>query len=463
MNAFGDATMALALFLLDPADGLARLRRRLRRRRAASSPTVANARRARPARRRGREVGAAPAPDVASRRDGGPDAGQRPHPRGDDGHRRRLPDRPHARRSSRRRRTSRTSPPGSARSTLLDGRADRARPDRHQARDRLLDDVADRLHVPRRRASAPTRAAMFHLMTHAFFKALLFLARRASSSTRSPASRTSARWAGSRELLPCTYCAFLVGALALVGIPPFSGFFSKDPILAAALDERRLVRLRPLRRRARRRVPDRPLHVPADLPRLLRRAVARSCASTCTHAARRLEGRSSMGVAGRRARRARGGRRLASSSRRSGTPVDDWLDPVAEPLVEPTGRAGARRERARRRARPRRDRASPGRSTAAQRRRRCRSRWRAARAQVLLRRALRRASSTGRRSRSRTALCALRRAAARRRLARASVGRASRELGRRVAPRSRPASCAPTRSRSPPSLAVLAVVFIAVR
>ncbi len=76
----------------DPAHRPARLRRRLRRvaaRRRGREPD-----RARPARRRGREERADPAAHVAARRDGRPDAGQRPDPRGDDGHRRRLPDRP---------------------------------------------------------------------------------------------------------------------------------------------------------------------------------------------------------------------------------------------------------------------------------------------------------------------------------------------------------------------------------
>src|SRR6266508_1132675 len=41
---------------------------------------------------------------------------------------------------------------------------------------------------------------------------------------------------GLRQLLPRTYWAFLIGSLALVGIPPFAGFFSKDSILAAAMD-----------------------------------------------------------------------------------------------------------------------------------------------------------------------------------------------------------------------------------
>ena len=78
------------------------------------------------------------------------------HPRRDDGHRRRLPDRPDGIRSSSSRRSSRTSPPGSAR-RRSSSRAGRARPDGHQARDRLLDHVADRLHVPRRRHRARTR------------------------------------------------------------------------------------------------------------------------------------------------------------------------------------------------------------------------------------------------------------------------------------------------------------------
>ena len=92
MNAFGDATMALAFFVLIAHTGSLSF----------VGPQHAplldrrEPRRARPARRRRGEVGADPAPHVAARRDGRPDAGQRPHPRGDDGHRRRLPDRAHA-------------------------------------------------------------------------------------------------------------------------------------------------------------------------------------------------------------------------------------------------------------------------------------------------------------------------------------------------------------------------------
>ena len=76
---------------------------------------------------------------------------------------------------------------------------------------------------------------MFHLMTHAFFKALLFMA--AGIVIHALVNEQDIRkMGGLRELMPRTYQAFLIGSLALVGIFPFAGFFSKDSILAAALD-----------------------------------------------------------------------------------------------------------------------------------------------------------------------------------------------------------------------------------
>jgi NADH-quinone oxidoreductase subunit L len=75
---------------------------------------------------------------------------------------------------------------------------------------------------------------MFHLLTHAFFKALLFLA--AGLVIHHLAGEQDIRLMGGvRRLMPRTYIAFLAGSLALVGIPPLSGFFSKDSILASAL------------------------------------------------------------------------------------------------------------------------------------------------------------------------------------------------------------------------------------
>jgi NADH-quinone oxidoreductase subunit L len=77
--------------------------------------------------------------------------------------------------------------------------------------------------------------AMFHLMTHAFFKALLFLA--AGIVIHALAGEQDMRrMGGLGKLMPFTRWMFLIGSLALVGLIPFSGFFSKDSILAAALD-----------------------------------------------------------------------------------------------------------------------------------------------------------------------------------------------------------------------------------
>jgi NADH-quinone oxidoreductase subunit L len=77
--------------------------------------------------------------------------------------------------------------------------------------------------------------AMFHLMTHAFFKALLFMA--AGLVIHALAGEQDMRkMGGLNRLLPFTYVCFAIGALSLAGIPPFAGFFSKDSILAAALD-----------------------------------------------------------------------------------------------------------------------------------------------------------------------------------------------------------------------------------
>jgi NADH-quinone oxidoreductase subunit L len=75
---------------------------------------------------------------------------------------------------------------------------------------------------------------MFHLMTHAFFKALLFMA--AGIVIHALSGEQDIRnMRGIGQLMPWTRWAFLAGSLALVGVPPFAGFFSKDAIIAAAL------------------------------------------------------------------------------------------------------------------------------------------------------------------------------------------------------------------------------------
>jgi len=75
---------------------------------------------------------------------------------------------------------------------------------------------------------------MFHLLTHAFFKALLFLAAGIVIHALS-GEQDLRKMGGLRHKLPRTYWSFIVGGLALAGIPVFSGFFSKDPILSSAL------------------------------------------------------------------------------------------------------------------------------------------------------------------------------------------------------------------------------------
>jgi len=73
-------------------------------------------------------------------------------------------------------------------------------------------------------------AGLFHLMTHAFFKALLFMGAGSIIGAMS-GEQSLDRMGGFRKALPFTYGCMLIGGLALSGVPPFSGFFSKDEIL----------------------------------------------------------------------------------------------------------------------------------------------------------------------------------------------------------------------------------------
>jgi NADH-quinone oxidoreductase subunit L len=75
--------------------------------------------------------------------------------------------------------------------------------------------------------------AVFHVMTHAFFKALLFLGA-GSVIHAMHHEQDMRRMGGLKKYLPVTHITFLLGCIAIAGIPPFSGFFSKDEILAAA-------------------------------------------------------------------------------------------------------------------------------------------------------------------------------------------------------------------------------------
>ncbi len=76
--------------------------------------------------------------------------------------------------------------------------------------------------------------AIFHLMTHAFFKALLFMSAGVVIH-HLDGEQDIRRMGGLKSVLPRTHIAFLVGTLALVGIPPFAGFWSKDGVISSAL------------------------------------------------------------------------------------------------------------------------------------------------------------------------------------------------------------------------------------
>jgi len=82
-------------------------------------------------------------------------------------------------------------------------------------------------------------ASMFHLFTHAMFKALLFLG--AGAIIHAVHSNYMNDMGGLRKYLPITHITFLIACLTIAGIPPFSGFFSKDEILAAAFSHNKIL------------------------------------------------------------------------------------------------------------------------------------------------------------------------------------------------------------------------------
>lgn len=82
--------------------------------------------------------------------------------------------------------------------------------------------------------------AFFHVITHAFFKALLFLC--AGSVIHAMSNEQDMRQMGGlRKKLPVTFLTMLIGTIAIAGLPPFSGFFSKDEILAHAYEHNKLL------------------------------------------------------------------------------------------------------------------------------------------------------------------------------------------------------------------------------
>jgi NADH-quinone oxidoreductase subunit L len=82
-------------------------------------------------------------------------------------------------------------------------------------------------------------ASMFHLFTHAFFKSLLFLC--AGSVIHLVHSNEMKDMGGLRKYMPLTHIAFLIACLAIAGVPPFAGFFSKEEILLAAFHANKFI------------------------------------------------------------------------------------------------------------------------------------------------------------------------------------------------------------------------------
>jgi len=82
-------------------------------------------------------------------------------------------------------------------------------------------------------------APIFHLFTHAFFKSLLFLG--AGAVIHMVHSNEIKGMGGLRKLMPVTHTSFLVACLAIAGIPPFAGFFSKEEILTAAFHANKFI------------------------------------------------------------------------------------------------------------------------------------------------------------------------------------------------------------------------------
>ncbi len=220
------------------------------------------------ARRRVRQVGADPAAHVAARRDGRPDAGQRADPCGDDGHGRRLPDRAHAP-AVRTGAGGRGRRRGDRRGDAPDRGHDRDHADGHQARDRLLDDVADRLHdhgrVRRRLRGGAVPPDDARLLQGAAVHGRGLDHRR--DGRRAVAGEDGRLSQGDAVHLRLLHRRRpgAVGPAAVLGLL----LQGRDP--ARHRRARRLA-LGALRGRLHRRAADGDLHVPDDLPRLPRRA-----------------------------------------------------------------------------------------------------------------------------------------------------------------------------------------------
>ena len=235
-NRVGDAGLSIAIMLMFAEFGTVSFTgvfgsvnsRRQRRGHGARAAAAA---------RRVRQVGAGAAAVLAARRDGGPDPGVGADPRGHHGHRRGVPagavqpdPRAHARRAAG------GGPGGHGHAAVR--RHHRLRQGRHQEVAGRVHHEPDRLHVRSGPASGPSGYvfAIALLLAHGFYKAGLFLGA-GSVMHGMDDEEDMRRYGGLARYLPVTYVTFGLAYLAIIGIPPFSGFFAKDPIIDADFSE----------------------------------------------------------------------------------------------------------------------------------------------------------------------------------------------------------------------------------
>ena len=177
-----------------------------------------------------RQVGAVPAARLAARRDGRPDAGQRPHPRRHDGGGRRLPRGPLSIRCSRRRRCWSSPTPAASRCSWRP----RIAVVMTDIKKVLAYSTVSQLgYMMLALGVGGWVAGLFHLLTHAFFKALLFLCS-GSVIYGCHHEQDMTKMGGLFPKMKITALTMLVGVLAIAGMPLFSGWYSKDAILAQA-------------------------------------------------------------------------------------------------------------------------------------------------------------------------------------------------------------------------------------
>ena len=153
-------------------------------------------------------------------------------------------------------------------------------------------------------------AGFFHLFTHAFFKALLFLG--AGSVIHAVHSNNMSDMGGLKDEMPVTFWTFLIGSAALAGVFPLAGFWSKDELLVGAWEHRPVALLRP----ARGRRDDGVLHDPLRPAHVLRQVPRRGPPA-------RVAGRDDGPAGGPRRRLRRG--RIPGSARSSAAVFGDWV------------------------------------------------------------------------------------------------------------------------------------------